>query len=208
MHGRASIVLIGLLSTVGCQRGEQAADRDDRSATASEQAARKPGPIPRARAMTQTFASELSSTLLAAIEQGGPAHAIAVCKHQAPQIAAAQSTDGWTLSRTALRVRNPDNAPNDWQRPVLAAWQRQLEAKEIDDPTTLEWFETIEGERGLELRYMRAIVLGGVCLACHGPVDQIAEDVRTALAEQYPDDQATGFRVGELRGAFVVTGPL
>lgn len=158
--------------------------------------------------MTKSFASELQATLLAAIEAGGPAHAISVCKHEAPQIAAAQASDGWTLGRTALRVRNPTNAPSSWQRVVLETWQAQIDANEIEDPASLEWTEVIEGEGGPELRYMRAIVLGGVCLACHGPVEQISEEVRTALAEQYPDDQATGFRVGDLRGAFVVTGPL
>jgi hypothetical protein len=40
------------------------------------------------------------------------------------------------------------------------------------------------------------------------PVDQLSPEVRAALAEQYPDDQATGFEVGDLRGAFIVTGPL
>lgn len=156
-----------------------------------------------ARAMTKSFATELQSTLLAAIEAGGPAHAIGVCKHDAPRISAAQAKDGWTLSRTALRVRNPANAPTDWQRTVLDDWQAQLAAGKVEDPATLEWSET----SGSEFRYMRAIPLGGVCLGCHGPVEQIGAEVKAALAEQYPDDQATGFEVGQLRGAFVVMGP-
>lgn len=196
-------MLVALLSTVACKSGDRSA-RDESDATP----AAVEGPIPRARAMTQSFASELQATLLAAIEAGGPAHAIAVCKHEAPQISAAQASEGWTLSRTALRVRNPKNAPTSWQRAVLEAWQEQIDGGQIQDPASLEWFETIAGASGSELRYMRAIVLGGVCSGCHGPVEQISDEVRAALAEQYPEDQATGFRVGELRGAFVVTGPL
>lgn len=205
----SKFVVVGLAAMVACKSGEQAdPQREREQAPSVERAVSEQGPIPRARAMTKAFASELQATLLTAIEAGGPAHAISVCKHQAPEIAAAQTADGWTLSRTALRVRNPENAPSSWQRAVLEAWQAQIEAGEIEDPSALEWAEVIDGEHGSELRYMRAIVLGGVCLACHGPVDQIGDEVRTALAEQYPDDQATGFTVGQLRGAFVVTGPL
>ncbi|MFN7177274.1 MAG: DUF3365 domain-containing protein, partial [Thermaurantiacus sp.] len=54
------------------------------------------------------------------------------------------------------------------------------------------------------LRYMRAIPTAPQCLACHGPEEAIAPAVRAAIAERYPDDRATGFRAGELRGAFSI----
>ncbi|MFO7563455.1 MAG: DUF3365 domain-containing protein [Enhygromyxa sp.] len=207
-----SFALVGIASTIACKSG----DRPEGGEQPQPQPAverespvdQTQGAIPRARAMTKSFASELQSTLLAAIEAGGPAHAISVCKHDAPKIAAAQASEGWILSRTASRVRNPENAPTAWQRTVLETWQAQIDEGKVEDPASLEWVEMIEGASGPELRYMRSIVLGGVCLACHGPVEQISEEVKAALAEQYPEDQATGFRVGELRGAFVVTGPL
>jgi hypothetical protein len=209
---RSRFALLLLASVSACKSGsrEQATSDDAGAQVAVErEPSGQPGeaPIPRARAMSKAFATELQATLLAAIEAGGPAHAIAVCKHDAPKIAAAQAGDGWTLSRTALRVRNPANAPTSWQRDVLQTWQEQLEAGAVDDVASLEWFDTA-GASGAELRYMRAIPLGGVCLACHGPVEQLGEEVRAALAEQYPEDQAVGFEVGELRGAFVVTGPI
>ena len=198
--------LVMLASLSACNRDDAGAQEQAPSAKPAEQPIE--GPIPRARSMSMSFASKLQSTLLAAIEAGGPAHAIGICKHDAPAIAAAQASDGWTLSRTALRVRNPANASTSWQRDVLATWQEQIDAGKVDDVASLEWFTIIEGERGKELRYMRAIALGGVCLACHGPADQLSDEVRSALAQQYPDDEATGFEVGDLRGAFVVTGPI
>lgn len=161
-----------------------------------------------ARAMIQAFAKQLQTTLLEAIEAGGPASAIGVCKLEAPMITAKQAADGWVLARTALKVRNPGNAANEWQRPVLDAWQAQISAGEVADVAALDWAEVVETDAGPQLRYMKAIPLGGVCLACHGPADQLTPEVTAALAEGYPDDQATGFEVGQLRGAFVVTGPL
>ena len=52
---------------------------------------------------------------------------------------------------------------------------------------------------------MAAIVTQPPCLVCHG--GRIAEPVRPALREQYPADAATGFAVGELRGAVVIDWP-
>ena len=53
--------------------------------------------------------------------------------------------------------------------------------------------------------YMRAIRVGvDLCLTCHGLDDTLEPEVRHRLAELYPDDAATGFSRGDLRGAFVV----
>ena len=42
-----------------------------------------------------------------------------------------------------------------------------------------------------------------MCLQCHG--QSIAPDVREKLSGLYPEDKATGYREGDIRGAFVVT---
>jgi len=161
-----------------------------------------------AQAMIKTFSTELQATLQDAIQAGGPAHAIGVCKLDAPRITAEQAVDGWTLTRTALRVRNPANAPTQWQREVLDDWAARLDSNNTTDVAELEWSTVVETAAGPELRVMKAIPLGGLCLTCHGEVEQLDAEVRTALRAEYPDDQATGFHVGDLRGAFVVTGPL
>ena len=45
------------------------------------------------------------------------------------------------------------------------------------------------------------------CLGCHGPRESILPTVREALEAAYPDDKATGFKAGELRGWFWVEVP-
>jgi hypothetical protein len=50
---------------------------------------------------------------------------------------------------------------------------------------------------------MKAIPTGDVCLLCHGA--QLAPGVSQVLTELYPEDKATGFSMGDIRGAFVVT---
>lgn len=197
-HVRRFLVICSLLAGSACESSSR-----ETAATGAEARANEPAALERARGMTKTFAAELQATLLAAIEAGGPVHAIGVCKHDAPRITAAQASEGWSLSRTALRVRNPANAASDWQRAVLERWQAQLDAGEVTDAATLEWSDTNAGE----FRYMRGIALGGVCLTCHGTSEQLGEGVAAALAEHYPADQATAFAVGQLRGAIVVRGP-
>ncbi|PRP97519.1 hypothetical protein ENSA5_33550 [Enhygromyxa salina] len=161
-----------------------------------------------AHARTDRFQAELKAELLGAMEgDGGPVEAIAVCRERAPAIAAAMSEDGWVVGRTAARLRNPTNAPNEWQRRGLADLQQRA-AGDNPDIAALEWHEIERGPEGKRLLYMRAIPMGGLCLGCHGPAEGLDPAVRDQLASLYPEDEATGFAVGELRGAFVVSKTL
>ncbi len=55
-------------------------------------------------------------------------------------------------------------------------------------------------------RYMKAIPTAEPCLTCHGV--NVAEPVKAKLAQLYPQDQATGFKAGDIRGAFTISKPL
>lgn len=145
-----------------------------------------------AGALAAEYAKRLKAALGAAIEQGGPAQAIAVCSEQAPEIAREVSTDRLVIHRVGTRVRNVQtNTPTEAQRAVL----NRL------GPAVPEFAGTLDGT----LTYMKAIVIQeDVCLKCHGPRDAIDPEVLAELGRRYPDDQATGYRQGDLRGAFVV----
>ncbi|MEQ1610733.1 MAG: DUF3365 domain-containing protein [Hyphomonadaceae bacterium] len=145
----------------------------------------------------------LSGELATALTNGGPAAAVAICKNRAPAIASEiQAASGIDIERTALRVRSPANAPDDWEMATMRSFIARREAGE-------EWagmFATrIEGR---QLNWMRPIPLGGMCATCHGDPVSFTQDTRLALREVYPDDQATGFKPGELRGAFSARAPL
>jgi hypothetical protein len=158
----------------------------------------------KSRAMTQQLGAELKAELGAAIGKSGPAGAIDVCRKRAPEIAAKLSNEsGATVSRTALKVRNPANAPDDLQRAVLEQFDGDLKAGRVEQPLEV----AVEINRGgsVERRYMRAIPTDALCLTCHG--SNLAPEVAAAIAREYPADQATGFEAGQLRGAFSVTWP-
>jgi len=155
-----------------------------------------------ATAAVGAFASALKAELTAAMQAGGPLQAIDVCHVRAPVIAReVAEQQGLNLARVSLRNRNPANAPKRWQKTVLEGFEARRAAGE--DVAGLSWQSTVPVPGGQEFRFMKAIPTAAVCLACHG--ESIAPPVAEKLAELYPDDAATGFREGDIRGAFVVT---
>jgi len=156
----------------------------------------------KAMAATADFGKALKTELTGAMQSGGPLAAIEVCNTRAPGIAETVSLEqGVEVSRVSLKNRNPDNAPNDWQASVLKTFEERFE--EGEDAGSLTWQKTVEVDGQQEYRFMKAIPTGGVCLACHGK--NIDPAVTAKLAELYPEDKATGYSEGDLRGAFVVT---
>ena len=155
----------------------------------------------KAKQLAAQLGMQLKARLQSAIESGGPASAIAVCNVAAPEIAAELSKDGWTVGRTSLKLRNPANRPDAWEQATLLAFEQQLASGEPAAGLQNSVVETDNGKT--RYRFMKAIPIDTVCMACHG--EAIAEPVKAALAEKYPQDAATGYKPGELRGAFTMT---
>ena len=158
--------------------------------------------IAAAKSAIQAFAGALQAELKSAMQAGGPVAAIGVCNTQALPISKRVSSEhGLALSRVSLQNRNPDNAPNAWQSAVLQAFEdRKAQGQDIG---SLAWSETANVDGGQEFRFMKAIPTGSLCLQCHG--SQISPEVSQILAGLYPQDRATGYSEGDIRGAFVVT---
>jgi hypothetical protein len=104
------------------------------------------------------------------------------------------------IGRTALKVRNPSNAPTEWQRAVLLDFQNRAASGEAI--ASLEYSTIVQVNGAIEHRYMKAIAVEPLCVTCHGI--QIAPALKNAIRAEYPADMATGFSVGELRGAVYV----
>jgi len=157
------------------------------------------------RETVQEFMQTLKKELQAGMQEGGPVNAVSVCNLTAPAIASTYSARyGWEVGRTSLKVRNPVNAPDAWERSVLETFEARKRAGE--DPAKMEYHEVVRQDGAGELRYMKAIPTAALCLACHGEhVDSIT---KTRLETLYPDDRALGYRVGDIRGAFTITQPL
>jgi hypothetical protein len=161
--------------------------------------------VAQARTLVKEFMSRLQHELSTAMRSDGPAGAVSVCRTVAPAVAAdLTAAQGWSVARTALRVRNPRNAPTLQERAVLVDFQqRSLAGEALAD---MEYVAVVDAGGLRYLHYMRPIPMGEVCLACHGSA--VAEEVTNVLRSTYPADAATGFELGELRGAFSFVRPL
>jgi hypothetical protein len=136
---------------------------------------------------------ELMGELTAALDSGGPAGGIAVCRNQAPFIARRVSEQyGVDIGRTSFALRNPSNQPPPWAEPLVV--------ERIDEPVF------VAGPTG-QFGALLPIRLKAECQMCHGQADEIADEVQAAIAEHYPQDDAIGFQSGDLRGWFWIEVP-
>lgn len=161
-----------------------------------------------AREAAMTLMQQLGSELKSAMRSGGPEAAVAVCTERAPSITARISRErGWRVTRVSSRYRNPLlGMPDAWEAETLERFrERHAQGESYKGMSRGERVE--QGEQTY-YRYMQAIPMQGLCVSCHGPADQLAPGVQATLAEGYPHDRATGFAVGELRGAFSIRQPL
>ncbi len=153
-----------------------------------------------AQSLVQQFAGRLKPKLQQGLASGGPVEAIAVCATEAPAIAAELSADSdWQVKRVSSRNRNPAASPDSWEAATIESFEQQLAAGA--EPDSLQRGQmTPQG-----YRFARAQIAEPMCLMCHG--QNIAEPVAEALARHYPQDQATGYRAGEIRGIFSLLKP-
>lgn len=160
------------------------------TASCSPRSAPEPDParVERGEAALQAFLGELQGTLRTAMEEGGPTNAIRVCAEEAEEIAERHSAESLVIGRSSHRLRNPANAAEPWLASVVEEWAAAPRAAR---PTT----RILEDGR---IAVVQPLWAAPLCLGCHG--EQIAPDVEKSLAERYPEDEATGFREGDLRG--------
>lgn len=148
------------------------------------------------KALIPPFQQQLMATVKNAMQSGGPVVAVESCQLLAPQIASQHSQQPWSVGRTSLQVRNPANAADAWEQQVLQEFaQQQASGQPL---AGMQKVAVVDNE----LRIMQAIAVGEPCLACHGK--NLKPEVAAKIDQLYPKDQARGYDLGQLRGAFTL----
>jgi hypothetical protein len=147
-------------------------------------------PDARARDALGPFKKELKAALTQALATS-PEAAIDVCAKKAPELARAHSKHGVKVGRSALKLRNPSDAPAPWLKPVM----EELAKVPRGQPAS-KLVKLTGGGHG----YAEAVYIDAPCLVCHGKV--IAPQIAAKLEQHYPKDEATGFELGDFRGVF------
>ncbi|HXF05334.1 MAG TPA: DUF3365 domain-containing protein [Blastocatellia bacterium] len=157
--------------------------------------------LQQARRIADELAETVRGLLFKELEKGGYASAVRVCSEVAQDIPREfTARTGHYVRRVSLGYRNPKDIPDDYERQKLEEFDRLNREKKLAN----EYFEVVrEGQRDY-LRYMRPLIAGPMCITCHGEKANIPPEVKAILAEKYPDDRATGYHTGDVRGAISV----
>lgn len=152
--------------------------------------------VARAEGAIGALAQTLMGRMKEVFAAEGPTGAIRVCRQEAQELTASIGSErGVEIGRTSHRLRNPANAPRAWVEPFLA------------DAAGAKASETspVVVDLGDRVGMLKPIGLADLCLDCHGA--DLAAEVREEIEASYPEDLATGFAAGDLRGFFWVEVP-
>lgn len=157
----------------------------------------------RGQQVAEAAFKELSGNLQQAIAKGGFTNAIEFCSEKAmPLTLAVARKEGVKLTRVSHRPRNPANAASDQERTLIKKFQ---ETASVNPPPAPVVELTGDGRR---IFYAPITINNPLCLNCHGdPKQEIATDTLAAISRRYPKDQATGFKLNDVRGLWRITFP-
>lgn len=142
--------------------------------------------------LTRTAERELRAVLAQKLAEGGVAAALLYCRpERLPATDSLAKVLQATLRRTSARPRNPAN-------------RATLSASELNPTDTTRRVARPNAET---FTYQRPLVLNDqLCLRCHGTVGQDITAADYALIrKQYPQDQATGYQLGQAMGVWRVS---
>jgi len=163
--------------------------------------AQAPAPRERAAAAVKDLGQVLQQLLGEELRRGTLEGAVKSCSESAQVVTGEFAKErAVELRRVSLKYRNQKDQPDDWEAAKLRQWEPLARQNRLP----ADYAETVTENGKRFLRYMKPITVQGVCLSCHGPREQLPAGVRHVLDERYPRGNATGYKAGELRGAFSV----
>jgi hypothetical protein len=142
---------------------------------------------------------QLSSRLKAALEEGGVTFAVPFCSTAAlPLMDSLSGVHHATIRRVATRYRNPKNKADEAQAGIIQGMEQALANGTSPQPTIRQFADG-------KVAFYSPIILGEPCLKCHGePNADIQSDHLQLIQAFYPQDHATGFALGNVRGMWEI----
>ncbi|SFO27599.1 Protein of unknown function [Algoriphagus ornithinivorans] len=154
--------------------------------------------------ISQEAQNQLISNLQNAISEKGVAGAIEFCNVNAlPILQEVADKYDVKIKRVSNQYRNPKDQPDEMEKRILETYEYGMENKIEPSPNIQKI------ENGEVYLYSKSIIIpGGLCLNCHGePGKDINDETLKKLNELYPQDQAKGHQIGDLRGMWSIKIP-
>ncbi|TGK87162.1 DUF3365 domain-containing protein [Leptospira noumeaensis] len=150
--------------------------------------------------ITNEAKTNLIHKLNSKIAEGGTEQAVPFCKLNAIGFTnGLGQKHGVSLRRITNKPRNQSN--------LLSANEEKI-FLEVEKLKTYEGVfpnKSITSDDSV-IVYIPIPVMG-FCLQCHGNSNEIQKSTKQILNQEYPNDKAIGYKVGELRGLFSVKFP-
>lgn len=146
-----------------------------------------------ARALAGDLKSSLMKNLSEKISKDGVVEAIPFCHANVKPIAKTAAKDRmskYEFGRTSHKIRNVANGPQPWAAEYLKEFQGKFKGDVKKDFI----ITTVDNKKV----YLEPLYVQPQCLLCHG--EKVSAEVKKKLNSLYPEDKATGFKVGEFRG--------
>ncbi len=106
------------------------------------------------------------------------------------------NSTGYQLRQISSKYRNPKNNPDKFEENALAEFEKNKKLSEY------KGVDKISGQK--VLRFLIPLYMEEACLKCHSAKETIPDFIQ----EDYPEDKATDYTFGDLRGAISVTIPI
>ncbi len=186
-------MLAAQLSAAPLGRGEQS------SYPPGQAPARLAPGVQAADAAMRDLQQRLSARLQEELKKGGPAQALSVCRDEAQALTAETArAQGIRVGRSSHRLRNPGNAAPLWAEKWVQA----------GDSKKAAMAEAVVVDLGDRVGVLRPLPTAAVCTQCHGAAERLSAEVKALLEAAYPQDRATGFEEGDLRGFIWAEAPV
>ena len=137
------------------------------------------------------------------MKSGGPMKALDFCSNEAytlTQEVNKKLEKGIQVKRISNKNRSPLNKPSKEETKVLADLQKLQ-----DEGKTLPKYVLTKEKNGDFKYYKPLLISKQVCLKCHGNLE--TSKLKSEIHKRYPNDEAMGYKMGDLRGAVVVQMP-
>ncbi|MDW7975775.1 MAG: DUF3365 domain-containing protein [Leptospiraceae bacterium] len=143
------------------------------------------------------FFDNLRAELMKAIQKNQFDGAISVCKEISPAMERSYSEKyKMKIYRISDKYRNPDHKPTPDEMEVLNYWQEKMKQNQE--------LKAVYFQVGNKTKVMKPIkTFADLCLQCHGDPAKMNPAVLERIKKEYPDDKAVGYKLNDLRGAFV-----
>ncbi len=138
----------------------------------------------------------LLSNVMQAMKTGGSVYAVTFCNEQAMPLTDSLAKEyNCLIKRVSDKYRNPANKPMETD---LKIWKKMNSSAPVSP--------FVVSENGHIVYYKPIKIAMPACLKCHGTAGvDIDSKTLEIIRQKYPDDQATGYKEGDLRGMWKIT---